>query len=121
MGEKTGQKASAEQVAKDMCNVRTYDNQRRFGREEWLTKLQVRGFFSRLASLRRKQGWHGADTSEEDNEGDEVGEQRHVVQEVIENLGLKHPFIFVYICLYLFTIFVNVTIATSYHFSMSVP
>ena len=58
MGEKTGQKASAEQVAKDMCNVRTYDNQRRFGREEWLTKLQVQGLFSGLPSSRRKQGKH---------------------------------------------------------------
>ena len=113
IGEKTGQKASAEQVAKDMRNARTHDNQRRFGREEWLTKLQVQGFFSRLASSRRRQGWH-ADTSEEYNEGDEVGEERHVVDEVIENLGLNTQ-------LYLmFTIFVNITIATSYHLSMSV-
>ena len=47
-----------------------------------------------MASARRKHGWHGADTSEEDDEGDEVGEQRHAVEEVIENLGLKHPIIF---------------------------
>jgi len=32
------------------------------------------------------QGWYGVDTSEE---VDEVGEQRHAVEEVIENLGLK--------------------------------
>ena len=94
IGEKTEQKVSAEQVAKDMCNARTHDNRRLFGREDWLTKLQVQGFFSRLASARRKQGWHEADTSEEDDEGDEVGEQRHAVEEVIENLGLKHPIIF---------------------------
>ena len=61
--EKTGQKVSAEQVAKDMRNARTYDNQRLFGRDDWLTKLQVQGFFPRLASVRRKQGWCGADTS----------------------------------------------------------
>ena len=36
MGEKTGQKASVDQVAKDMRNARTHDNQRRFAREEWL-------------------------------------------------------------------------------------
>ena len=58
------------------------------------TKLQIQGFFSRLASSRRKQGRYGADTSEEDNEGDEVGEQRLVVEEMIENLGLKHLIIF---------------------------
>ena len=74
-----------------MRNARTHDNQRLFGREDWLTKLQVQGFFSRLASARRKQGWCGADTSEE---GDEVEEQHHAVEEVIENLGLKHPIIF---------------------------
>ena len=55
-----------------------------------------------------------ADTSEEYNEGDEVGEQRHVVEEVVKNLGLNTQ-------LYMmFTISVNITIATSYHLSMSV-
>lgn len=55
-----------------------------------------------------------ADTSEEYNEGDEVGDGRHVVEEVVKNLGLNTQ-------LYLmFTIFVNITIATSYHLSMSV-
>ena len=34
VGEKTGQKVSAEQVAKDMRNARTYDNQRLFGRDD---------------------------------------------------------------------------------------
>ena len=58
------------------------------------TKLKIQGFYSRLASSRRKQGRHGADTSEEDNEDDEVGEQRLVVEEMIENLGLKHLIIF---------------------------
>ena len=58
------------------------------------TKLQSQGFFSRLASSRRKHGRHGVDTSEEDNEGDEVGEQRLVVEEMIENLALKHLIIF---------------------------
>lgn len=44
-----------------------------------------------MASARRKQGWCGADTSEEGDEDDdhEVGEQRHAVEEVIENLGLR--------------------------------
>ena len=77
-----------------MHNARTHDNQRLFGREDWLTKLQVQGFFSHLASARRKQGWYEADTSKEIDEGDEVGEQHRAVEEVIENLGLKHQIIF---------------------------
>ena len=105
--EKTGQKVSTEQVAKDMRNARTHDDQRRFGREEWLTKLQVQGFFSRLASSRRRQGWHVADTSIK-----KVTKLESY--EVVKNLALNTQ-------LYLmFTIFVNITIATSYHLSMSV-
>jgi len=94
IGEKTGLKVSTEQVAKDMRNARTHDIQRLFGREDWITKLQVQGFFSRLASARRKQGWYRADTGKEVDEGDEVGGIRHAVEGVIENLGLKHPIIF---------------------------
>lgn len=92
-GEKIGQKASAEQVAKDMRNARNLDNQRLFARDDWLTKTQVQGFFSRLASTRRRQG-SGVDTSEEDEEEDDVGEHCRTVEEVIEGLGLKHPIVF---------------------------
>ena len=93
LGEKTGQKASAEQVANDMRNARNLDNQRLFGRDDWLTKAQVQGFFSRLASTRRKRSY-GVDTSEEDEEEDEAGEHCHAVEEVIEFLGVKHPIVF---------------------------
>ena len=56
IGEKTGQKVSAEQVAKVMRNEKTHDNQRLFGREDWLTKLQVQGFFSPLGMRKKKAG-----------------------------------------------------------------
>ena len=71
-----------------MRNARTRDNQRLFGRKDWLIKSQLQGFFSRLASARRKKGRYGADTSVEIDKGDEVGEQRHTVEEVI-NLEIK--------------------------------
>ena len=45
IGEKTGQKVSAEQVAKDMRNARTHDNQRLLGREDWLTKSVAKDSF----------------------------------------------------------------------------
>ena len=60
-------------------NAKTYDNKRLFGREDWLTKLQVQGFFSHLACARRKQGWYGADMSEEVDEGDEVEDKMFLV------------------------------------------
>ena len=92
LGEKNEQKATAEQVAKDMRNARTLDNKKLFGRDEWITKAQVQGFFSRLASARRR-GCQGTVTSEKDNEEDDE-EHCLAVEEVIEDLGLKHPIVF---------------------------
>ena len=43
LGERTGQKADAQQVAMDMRSARTLDNQRVFCRDDWLTKAQVQG------------------------------------------------------------------------------
>ena len=54
LGEKTGLKADPIQVSADMRNARDEENNRRFCREEWLTKNQIKSFFSRLASAKRK-------------------------------------------------------------------
>ena len=96
-GEKKRQKVDPEQVAKDMRNSRNLENQRIFGREDWLTKAQVQGFFSRLASARRKRGYSDATNQEEKDEDYRPGEedeQRQAVEEVMEDLGLKHPIVF---------------------------
>ena len=54
LGELTGKKADPSQVACDMRNSRNESGDRLFTREEWLTKTQIKGFFSRVAKLRRK-------------------------------------------------------------------
>ena len=41
-----------------MCKTRDEQNRRLFERDEWLTKSQVEGFFSRLAASRRRQQAH---------------------------------------------------------------
>ena len=41
-----------------MRKTRDEQNRRLFERDEWLTKSQVQGFFSRLAASRRKQQAH---------------------------------------------------------------
>ena len=93
MGERTGQKADAQQVAMDMRSARTLDNQRIFCRDDWLTKVQ--GFFSCLASTRRKQGYNVDNTSKDHtNEDEEDEEQCQDAEEVMENLSLKHPIVF---------------------------
>jgi hypothetical protein len=37
-----------------MRSAREHDGERRFKRDEWLTKTQIQGVFSRLAKARRK-------------------------------------------------------------------
>ena len=54
IGEKTGLKASAEQVAKDMRNARTHDSQRRFGRENGSQNCKSKDSF--LAWHLREEG-----------------------------------------------------------------
>ena len=56
IGEKTGDKADPTQVDSDMRNAKDDNNRRLFRREEWLTKNQVKGFFSRLAAAGRRHG-----------------------------------------------------------------
>lgn len=54
-GEKTGRKAGSTQVAADMRTARDIEGTRKFNRSEWLTKTQVQGFFSRLASMKQRK------------------------------------------------------------------
>ena len=68
LGERTGRKADPAQVAVDMRNAKNESNARLFTREQWLTKSQVQSFFSRLASMRRRdQGVIGISLDEEED------------------------------------------------------
>jgi len=48
-----------------MRNSRNERNERLFEREEWLTKTQITGFFSRLASRQRSRGQDASTTSKD--------------------------------------------------------
>ena len=67
-GKKTGRKEDPAQVANDMQNARNTDDARMFSKMEWLSKLQIQGFFSRV-STKRKQS-DGKETSSDDDEPD---------------------------------------------------
>ena len=54
LDEAAGNKADPNQVSLDMRAAKGQDGERRFKRDEWLTKTQIQGFFSRLAKTRRK-------------------------------------------------------------------
>ena len=56
LGEQTGHKADPKWVSNDVRMTRDdKQNNRLFDRQEWLSKSQVQGFFSRLAASRRRQ------------------------------------------------------------------
>ncbi|XP_078352890.1 uncharacterized protein LOC144637689 [Oculina patagonica] len=95
LGEKTGLKADPNQVSADMRNARDEENNRRFSREEWLTKTQIKGYFSRLASARRKgQQPNDADDQTELEDilaEEEENNRQQVINSIIEEIGLRHP------------------------------
>ena len=78
-----------------MRNSGNTSDDRQFSRNEWLTKTQIKGFFSRLAAKQRKQ--HGLLAGfSSDNEEDvecllEDTERRGLVNEINDEIGLKHP------------------------------
>jgi len=55
-GEKTGQKVSAEQVAKDMCTARTHDDPKAFWKGKLAHKIASPRFFFSLRIYEKKAG-----------------------------------------------------------------
>ena len=55
VGVETGRKSDPGQVSADMTTAKNPDGARKFSRDEWLTKIHVQAFFSRLAAAQRRQ------------------------------------------------------------------
>ena len=55
VGVQTGRKNDPGQVSAEMRTAKQCDGTRRFSRAEWLSKVQVQSFFSRLAATQKKQ------------------------------------------------------------------
>ena len=93
LGEQTGLKADPQQVSSDMRKARDEQNDRLFDREEWLTKSQVKSFFSRLAAARRRKQEPGEiDLSPRDLLlEDEEADRQQLVEEVVNELRPQHP------------------------------
>ena len=78
LGGKSGRKADPEQVSREMRNARNEKNERRFQRKEWLSKTQIKGFFSRLAKKKRSSKDGASSQVEEDDSLvmiDDVGQE----------------------------------------------
>ncbi|XP_068684474.1 uncharacterized protein [Montipora foliosa] len=94
LGEQSGLKADPQQYSNDMRKARDEQNRRLFEREEWLTKSQVQGFFSRLsANRRRKQAPspEGEQSSKELFLEEEEEERQRLMEHISEELRPQHP------------------------------
>lgn len=90
IGEKTGDKADPMQVASDMRSAKDDGNSRLFTREEWLTKNQVKGFFSRLATGRRRRRNEDIDINDAYAEKEEE-EREKLLADIASELSPQHP------------------------------
>ena len=86
LGQDTSSKAKSE------------NGDRLFSRDEWLTKSQVQGFFSRLSSSRKKKTDPALSTDEDDTFEDSIDEEdiSHMttVEAVVKEIGLCHPIVY---------------------------
>ena len=98
LGERSGLKADPAQVALDMRTARDEGNNRLFGREEWISKTQVQGYFSRLAAKRRRPGREQI-TPQELLEEEIEQERNDVLHTIEERLSLQHPITYDIFCL----------------------
>ena len=78
-----------------MRKAKAENGARLFSREEWLTKSQIQGFFSRLSSSRKRKTSPipntGGDDTDEDCLDQEDLDHMNTVQTVVKEIGLSHP------------------------------
>ena len=75
-----------------MRKARDEQNNRLFDREQWLTKSQVQGFFSRLAATRRRhQPNPQIDEYGELLLEDEEADRQQLIEEIAKELRPQHP------------------------------
>lgn len=95
IGVQSGRKEDPGQVAHDMRKAKAENGDRLFSREEWLTKSQIQGFFSRLSSSRKRKTSPvpntGGDDTDEDCLDQEDLDHMNTVQTVVKEIGLSHP------------------------------
>ena len=95
VGERTGQKADPTSVSKEMRRVKRSDGSNIFDKCDYLTPLQIAGFFSRLSA---KKTYSVEQSSEEEElERNELITEKAIEQmsnEVAKALALQHPIMY---------------------------
>lgn len=86
-----------------MRNARNVKNERRFERKEWLSKTQIKGFFSRLTKKKRSSQDSATYQGEEEDPAamlDDVeqeireSERCRLIEDIGEAIGLQHPIVY---------------------------
>ena len=88
IGQSTGIKAHASQVARDLRNARTESGKRRFSIDEFLTPLQIKSYFSRKAAKTKQVV--------ADEEATELAQKDHQTyssarETIIRECQIEHP------------------------------
>lgn len=100
LGERTGMKADPEHVSSEMRCAKSENGERRFTRQEWLSKTQIAGFFSRLSASRKKSTVpHTQDLLMMDAQDDienilQESDRADLLKEIDDSIGLQHPIVY---------------------------
>ena len=105
IGLERSRKEEPSQVASDMRKARNADGTRMFDRTEWLSKLQIQGFFSRMSAKRKQSTLKEFSIDEEDGEVDDCAAEEYACQDdeqleketseaVVEAIGVRHPLMY---------------------------
>ena len=97
IGEQSGRKEDPRQVSQVMRKAKGENGERLFSQEEWLTKAQIQGFFSRLSSSRRRLAGPSPSIAVDDKSDEELIDENEVnhmtaVESVVTEIGLTHPY-----------------------------
>jgi len=84
-----------------MRKAKGEQGERLFSREQWLTKAQIQGFFSRLSSSRKRRAGPSPSTAVDDKSDEKLIDEEEVshmttvtVESVVTEIGLTHPIIY---------------------------
>ena len=94
-------KEEPSQVASDMRKARNTDGMQMFDRTEWLSKLQIQGFFSRMSAKRKQSTLKEFSIDEEDGEAaeeyacqDNEQLEKETSEAVVEAIGVRNPLMY---------------------------
>ena len=105
IGKETGRKEDPAQVASDMRKARNTDGTRMFSRAEWLSKVQIQAFFSRISAKRKQSSSKESSRENDDDELDDSDAEEYACQiddrlfeanseAVVAAIAVKHPLMY---------------------------